>query len=183
MAKQRLLELRNDDPNASLTSAKNSVARGYDFPDWRKLKEAIRDRRQRGERLEAALRDRDQQSVLAALTTDAGVVVDVALKAAERDLAFLGNVGRNGPKAAVATLHVVLFALAAYGRSPDLPWQLGAIVLPDFDWQAAMTVLEDRRREAESNPRPDVSVEVLEEAISALAIYDEPEFDGELSDD
>lgn len=182
-AKQLLRQLREVQPDARLTCIKDQLARDLGLPSWRKLAEAVRERRLRSERFGAALRARDDREVLSALVTDPSAVVDFALTAGEPDLSYLGNVGHYGSKAALDTLHLVLFALAKYGKSPDLPWQLSAIVVPDFDWQAAMTVLRDRQREAESNPRPAVAADVLDEAISSLAVYDEPDYGDKLSDD
>ena len=47
-AKERLLELRREDPRAQLAAAQLAIARDYGFPSWRALKAEIDRRRRRG---------------------------------------------------------------------------------------------------------------------------------------
>lgn len=182
-ARQRHELLAQSIPSTKLSQAQDRLAREHGFTSWPQFARAVHDRNLRAQQFGLALRDHNDRSVIETLAADPGAVVDVALNAPEDELSYLGHVGRYGPQPAVATLHLVLFALAKYGASPRLPRRLGAIVLPDFDWQAAMTVLRDRQREAELDPRRAKEVDLFDEALSALAVYDEPDFDGELSDD
>lgn len=170
-------------PSAKLSHTQDELAREHGFSNWPRFSGTVTDRNARAQRFSAKLCAHDDHAVIQALMEDPLAVVDAALEATVDDLAYLRRVGRFGAQPAVDTLHLVLFALARYGISRQLPWMLGAINMPHFDWESATTVLYDRQRDMELDPLRASEIEMIEEAISALAVYDEPEHDGELSED
>lgn len=183
LARQRHRTTGTGPSAATLTGTKDEVARESGFANWRKLVEVIKDRHRRAVQFKHALAGRDESAVLQALEADPAAVVDVALKADVSDLEFCGSLAQRATDRAVATMHLVLFALAKFGDTAGLAERTGAIVLPDFDWQAAKTLLEDRLCKDVSTQRGVIDNHEVDQAIVELCSYDEPEHDCDMNED
>jgi hypothetical protein len=176
-AKARHKQRRASDRSAMLTRTQDELAREHGFRDWRKFSEAIHSRSERAKMFQAAVRDRNDQAVLATLEADPGAVVDVALRATYEELWYVTNTARVPSEVASNTLRLVGFALAKFGNARSLASQFHALHFDDFDWEVASTILEDRRAEAAADPSRQHEVEGFEEALSVLATYEDVETD------
>lgn len=176
-AKARHKRRRASDPSSMLTRTQDELAREHGFRDWRKFSEAIHERSERAKRFQAAVRDRNDQAVVAALEVDPGAVVDAALRATYEELWYVTNTARAPSDAASRTLRLVGFALAKFGNPRLLASQFHALHFDDFDWEVASTVLEDRRAAAKADPSRQHEVEGFDEALSVLGTYEDVDSD------
>jgi len=182
-AKTRHKALTQAGSSDSLNQTQHRLARELGFRSWPEFVRTLNDRNRQAAKFSAALHLGNGELALEMLTANPSAVVDVAMTAHPDHLHALVDLARGGPASALHALHMVAFALARYGSSQDLPWQIHAIVLPDLDWEAVMRLLHDRKHEADLDQGREADATLLEEAISVLAPYDEPELDVSLDDD
>lgn len=180
---KRLLELkRREDPGIQLSAAQHEVARSLGFTSWQKFVAALEVRKTQAESFLHIVQARDESKVGAALAMRSIAVVDAGMHMSPDDLWWLGRLRHTGEDAFL-TLDALHDAIAEHRQPEDLAECLEALFNSDRDFDFAMNVVNSRLDEIDSKPGHEEHVELLNEALSVLANYDEPESDFDIESD